>query len=71
MTLPSYAGHCQGRTQRSMGVATLRTECTDCERRTANPTDVQSVRWIYPPKLSFWGTCPMYLSPVEVEDSIE
>jgi hypothetical protein len=60
---------CQGRQARSMGTATLCSDCCDCLRRTDLPQGVD-LQWMEPPKLvyGFYGPfCPQRLVAEVVE----
>lgn len=64
MTLPTHEPRCQGRIVRAMGSATLARECTNCQRRTDIPADVQSVTWMQPPRYTpLWLPCPSHVAP--------
>lgn len=68
MTLSLATARCQGRTVRALGSATLARECTNCERRTDIPADVD-LNWIQPPPVfPYLGTCSGHIAPDDPDE---
>jgi hypothetical protein len=60
---------CQGRAVRVLGGATLARECTNCQRRTDIPADMQSIVWMQPPVIRWsWEECPSAMPPEPAEE---